>query len=85
MDGFEFLEQLRQTPEWKAIPVIVITAKDLSAIEHQHLVDHHIATVYQKGAYDRQAMLAEIHNRIAIALRSEATSEMTPEVIETSA
>ncbi|MEO1389935.1 MAG: response regulator [Cyanobacteria bacterium J06634_6] len=87
MDGFEFLEQLRQTPEWKAIPVIVITAKDLSAVEHQQLVDHHIATVYQKGAYDRQAMLAEIHSQIAIALRSDATSEttseVTPEVAET--
>jgi len=80
MDGFEFLEQLRQTPEWKAIPVIVITAKDLSAVEHQQLVDHHIATVYQKGAYDRQAMLAEIHSQIAIALRSDATSETTSEV-----
>jgi len=73
MDGFEFLDKLRQTPDWQSIPVIVITAKDLSSAERQELIDHHIATIYQKGAYDRQAMLAEIHSRIAIALNAEKT------------
>ncbi|MFK8184551.1 MAG: response regulator [Phormidesmis sp.] len=71
IDGFEFLDRLRQTPDWQTIPVIVITAKDLSSAERQELIDHHIATIYQKGAYDRQAMLAEIHSRIAIALNAE--------------
>src|SRR5262249_61913988 len=30
MDGFEFLTELRQHPEWQAIPVVVTTAKDLT-------------------------------------------------------
>ncbi|MEO1510334.1 MAG: response regulator, partial [Cyanobacteria bacterium J06633_23] len=68
MDGFEFLDKFRQTPERKTIPVIVITAKDLTPSEHQQLLDHHIGTIYQKGAYDRQAMLAEIRTLIEKAL-----------------
>ena len=31
MDGFDFLTELRAQPEWQQIPVIVITAKDLTA------------------------------------------------------
>ena len=27
MDGFEFIEQLRTNPEWRSIPLVVVTAK----------------------------------------------------------
>jgi len=33
MDGFEFLDRLRATPDGRAIPVIVVTAKQLSAAD----------------------------------------------------
>ena len=33
MDGFAFLERLRSQPEWRKIPVIVVTAKQLTAEE----------------------------------------------------
>jgi CheY-like chemotaxis protein len=31
MDGFEYLKELRGRPGWQDIPVVVITAKDLTA------------------------------------------------------
>ncbi len=37
MDGFTFLEEMRNKPEWHAIPVVVITAKDLTAEDHARL------------------------------------------------
>ena len=37
MDGFEFLDAMRRKPEWRAIPVVVITAKDLTAEDHSRL------------------------------------------------
>ena len=30
MDGFEFMDELRGRPDWQDIPVVVITAKDLT-------------------------------------------------------
>jgi CheY-like chemotaxis protein len=30
MDGFEFMERLRGRPDWRDIPVVVITSKDLT-------------------------------------------------------
>ena len=37
MDGFGFLERLRTEPEWHDIPVIVVTAKQLTTEERQWL------------------------------------------------
>jgi CheY-like chemotaxis protein len=37
MDGFAFLERLRSEPDWQSIPVIVLTAKQLTAEERQRL------------------------------------------------
>ena len=33
MDGFEVLERLRVSPSWGQIPVVVVTAKELSSQE----------------------------------------------------
>ncbi len=37
MDGFEFAAQVRQRPEWRAIPIIVLTARDLTVKDRQRL------------------------------------------------
>ncbi len=37
MDGFGFLAEMRAMPEWQHIPVIVVTAKDLSRADHAKL------------------------------------------------
>ena len=37
MDGFEFAENLRKNKKWLDIPVVVITAKDLTSEEHSKL------------------------------------------------
>lgn len=66
MDGFEFLQQLRQRPEWRAIPVIVLTAKDLTAADHQRLKGQ-IQQLHQKGAYSRQMLLEEIQALLSTA------------------
>ncbi len=38
MDGFEFLDAFRARPEWRDIPVVVLTAKQLTPAEHDRLV-----------------------------------------------
>ena len=40
MDGFEFLTEMRQRPQFRDIPVLVLTAKDLSAEDLRRLNGH---------------------------------------------
>jgi CheY-like chemotaxis protein len=37
MDGFEFLDAIAARPEWREMPVIVVTAKQLTASERERL------------------------------------------------
>jgi len=46
MDGFEFLDSFNRNPDWHAIPVVVITAKQLTGPERDLLS---VRTVIEKG------------------------------------
>jgi hypothetical protein len=59
MDGFEFVVELRSRSAWRDIPVVVITAKDLSADERDWL-NGGVTRVLQKGSSDMEALLREI-------------------------
>jgi len=48
MNGFEFLVQMRANDEWRDIPVIVVTAKDLTEEDRRQL-DQGAERVLQKG------------------------------------
>ncbi len=69
MDGFEFIQILRQKPEWQNIPVIVVSAKDLTASERLQLGDA-VQSIHQKGQLDRQELLEEVQDFIEIAAGS---------------
>jgi CheY-like chemotaxis protein len=65
MDGFEFLEELRHHPEWQSIPVVVITAKDLTAedrmlLNSSMLLGGCVKRVLQKGTFSSEQLLAEV-------------------------
>jgi CheY-like chemotaxis protein len=68
MDGFEFLVELRRVEVWREIPVIVLTAKDLSAEDRERL-NGSVARILQKGAYAREALLAEVRALVAASVR----------------
>ena len=59
MDGFAFLHRLRQNPAWRDIPVIVLTAKELSPQDH-HVLRDQVEKILQKGAYRKEDLLAEV-------------------------
>jgi CheY-like chemotaxis protein len=57
MDGFEFLDQIRCTSEWREIPVIIITARDLTADDSARLNGWVERVIQKKG---RDEMLREV-------------------------
>jgi signal transduction histidine kinase/DNA-binding response OmpR family regulator len=59
MDGFEFLHRFRQRPEWRDIPVVVLTAKELTPQDHRVLREG-VERVLHKGAYRKEELLAEV-------------------------
>jgi PAS domain S-box-containing protein len=70
MDGFQFVEELRKHAEWRDIPVVVVTAKDLTAEERLRL-DGHVGIVLQKGAYQSEELLRETGRLVASRIRKQ--------------
>jgi len=74
MDGFEFLEACRRQLAWRDIPVIVLTAKELTDEDRRRL-NGCVEKVLQKGAYSRQSLLREIRDLVAACARPAATAK----------
>ena len=70
MDGFEFLDELRHRAEWRHIPVVVVTAKDLTVEDHRRL-NGEVERVLQKDAPTRDAMLREVSITLARCLERD--------------
>ena len=64
MDGFAVLEALKADESTRAIPIIVVTAKELTERDRQ-LLNHRIEALIQKGVLRREELLEDV----AAALR----------------
>ena len=63
MDGFEFLAALRATPDGSEIPIVVLTAKDLSDSERERLAGE-TKTVLRKSMHSRDELAAELRRAL---------------------
>ena len=59
LNGFEFLAALRRDPAWRSVPVVVLTSMDLTA-EDRRVLNGSVERILQKGALERDQLLAEI-------------------------
>jgi PAS domain S-box-containing protein len=59
MDGFEFIARVRAEARWRHIPVIVVTAKTLTAEDRARL-NGQVQHLVQKGEYSGKAVLAAL-------------------------
>jgi CheY-like chemotaxis protein len=64
MDGFAFLDAIRDRPALKAVPVVVLTAKDLTGEEKQMLAGRS-AQVLAKGETSSHGLGEAIRRSIA--------------------
>lgn len=59
MDGFQFAAELHKKEEWRTIPVIVVTAKDITD-EDQLRLNGYVEKIMQKGAHSHESLLSEV-------------------------
>jgi adenylate cyclase len=76
MNGFEFLQKLRGDPEIADIPVIVVTAADLSEADRAEL-NGGVEEVLQKSELNREHLLNEVRRQVV-----RVTNRARPEVNE---
>ncbi len=64
VDGFAVLENMKARPETRDIPVIVVTAKELSADERADLTAR-VQALLQKGLFDQERLLGDVAAALA--------------------
>jgi CheY-like chemotaxis protein len=64
MDGFTFVSEVRAQSAWRDIPILVLTAKDLTRSERGRL-NGSVQQVFQKGVTSRKRLVQEIHRLVA--------------------
>ncbi len=67
MDGFEFVAEFRRHEAWRAIPIVVITARDLSHADRERL-NGYVQKILQKGAHGRDQLLAEVRDLVVASV-----------------
>ena len=70
MDGFEFLQQLRTRPVGADIPVVVLTARDLTRDDRRRLAG--ASQVLNKGDISLQALAQRLHQLAEKAAKDDA-------------
>jgi len=66
VDGFEFVHELRARPKWRSVPVVVLTAKDLTAEDLARL-NGDVECVLQKGATSPAQVAEQVLEMVAAA------------------
>ena len=61
MDGFEFANQVRKHAEWRLIPIVVLTAKDVSTEDRQRL-NGYVETILKKEGDSGETLLAQVRS-----------------------
>ena len=65
MDGFQFVEVLRDQDHTRAIPVVVVTAKELTAREREQL-NRQVQLTLEKHAFSRSELLNEVTRQLSV-------------------
>jgi GAF domain-containing protein/CheY-like chemotaxis protein len=70
MDGFQFVDSVRTDERWRSIPIIVITAKDLTQEDRRRL-NGYVEGILQKGACKPEELLAEVCSLLRTRVRPQ--------------
>ncbi|WP_421658760.1 response regulator [Leptothermofonsia sp. ETS-13] len=74
MDGFGVIAELKKRPEWRLIPVIVVTARDITPEDHLKLQGS-VEQIFQKGTFSREELLTEVRNLVSAYVDHETSAK----------
>ena len=61
MDGFEFADRVRAHPEWRSIPIVVLSGHDLSSGERRRL-NGNVESIIKKEGDSHEALLHQVRD-----------------------
>ncbi len=67
MDGFELIHQLHQQEQWRAIPIIILTAKEITSEDRQKL-NGGVIKIFAKGSYQSSDLFEEVNYLLCKAI-----------------
>ncbi len=70
MDGFEMIAELHKHEDWRKIPVLVVSAKELTPDDRLRLQGH-VQKILQKGDWGREELMREIQQTVKMFLTSD--------------
>ena len=71
MDGFEFLTYLRQSEQGRRVPVVVVTAKAVTAADRARLSGQ-VGRIFHKGSFTRAELIAELRRVLVTGRPAES-------------
>ena len=73
MDGFTFADKVRTHRDWRSIPIVVVTAHDLTSAERKRL-NGYVETILHKAGHTTEELLADVRD----ALDNCSVPRLTP-------
>jgi signal transduction histidine kinase/CheY-like chemotaxis protein len=70
MDGFQMIAELRKHEDWRKIPVVVVSAKELTAEDRERLQGH-VLKILQKGDINRGTLMREVEQTVKLFLSNQ--------------
>ena len=67
MDGFQMIAELHKHEDWRKIPVVVVSAAELTAEDRQRLQGH-VKKILQKGDFSREDLMREVQQTVKLFL-----------------
>jgi CheY-like chemotaxis protein len=74
MDGFQLITALRERPDWRHVPVIVITALDLTPADRKRL-NSGVEGILLKNSFDPAQLVQTVRQAVANARRKNKVPE----------
>ena len=67
MDGFQMIAELRKHEDWRKIPIVVVSAKELTPEDRERLQGH-VLKILQKGDFSRDELMREVQQTVKLFL-----------------